>query len=225
MKWILFLLCLTLLAGCGQRSELPEITHLHKFTPTKKEVVVIDAGHGGKDGGCMSKRDDYEEKELTLKTAFLVRNCLQQLGYRVVMTRTQDTYIPLDERAEIANTINANLFVSIHYNYSTNSNAKGVEVFYYKEKTKKPSKRILKSIDLGSEVLKKVISRTGTPSRGLKEANFAVVRETTMPAILVEAGFLSNPSERSRINDPNYQKLIAWGIATGVDQYLEASRR
>ncbi|MCC5832643.1 MAG: N-acetylmuramoyl-L-alanine amidase [Chlamydiales bacterium] len=193
--------------------------------PSKMETIVIDAGHGGKDGGSISQRDSYEEKELTLETAHMIRTHLNQLGYKTVMTRTQDTYVPLSKRAEIANSLNADLFVSIHYNYSPNNEAQGIEVYYYKEEKNPASSRIVKSKALGSLVLKKVITNTGADSRGVKEANFAVIRETKMPAILVEAGFLSNPKERERVRDPKYQRLIARAIAQGIDQYLEAARQ
>jgi len=228
MKYIFLVLLACFVSACGNRGIPPEISALHeqkKPPPPKLETIIVDAGHGGKDGGSISKRDNYEEKELTLATAFLIRSCLNQLGYKTVMTRNQDTFVPLDTRAEIANTLDADLFVSIHYNYSPNSDAKGVEVYYYKEEKNPPSTRIVKSKTLGDNVLKKIISTTGAESRGLKQANFAVIRETRMPAILVEAGFLSNQHEREKVRDPKYQRSIAWGIANGIDRYLESHRK
>jgi N-acetylmuramoyl-L-alanine amidase len=225
MRACVLILLATFVSACAPRSIPPEISVLHEkkpAAPRKLETIVIDAGHGGKDSGSISQRDSYEEKVLTLETAQMIRTCLNQLGYKTVMTRNQDIFVPLSTRAEIANSLDADLFVSIHYNYSPNGEAKGVEVYYFKEDNNPPSSRIAQSKYLGSLVLKKVISQTGADSRGLKEANFAVIRETRMPAILVEAGFLSNPSERERVRDPKYQRLIARGIAQGIDQYLEA---
>src|SRR5690625_3617205 len=152
--WI-FLACL--LSACASRSTPPEIPILHEQKPLplrKSETIVIDAGHGGKDCGSASQRDSYKEKELTLETALMVRTCVNQLGYKTVMTSNQDTYVPLSERAEMANSLEAHLFVSIHYNYSSNSKAKGIEVYYFKEDKANPSSRIVESKVLGKSVLK-----------------------------------------------------------------------
>ncbi len=227
MRYLFLILLAGLVSACGTRGSSPEISALHnvrKRPIQRQETIVIDAGHGGKDGGSLSKRDAYEEKVLTLETAHMIRNSLNQLGYKTVMTRNDDTYVPLSTRAEIANSLKADLFVSIHYNYSPNRDAKGIEVYYYKEEKNPTASRIVQSKSLCDNVLRKVIALTGADSRGVKQANFAVVRETKMPAILVEAGFLSNPGERERVCDPRYQKAIARGIAQGVDQYFEALR-
>ncbi len=230
MRAIVLLLLVLVVSGCSYRGISPEISRLSEEKQTrftrhhKPEVIVVDAGHGGKDGGTGSARYDFEEKELTLETALLIRNCLHQLGYKTVMTRTHDIYVPLSKRAEIANTVGGDLFVSIHYNHAASKEAKGVEVFYYKEGKSSPSQRVAESKNLAGSILKRVIANTGAESRGLKEANFAVLRETEIPAILIEAGFLSNPIERERVRDPKYQHSIAWGIARGIDQYCEALR-
>lgn len=237
MKYVIMLVLAVVVSGCGHRDGYrviipPEVAILHEKKPLpppppplkKCEMIVIDAGHGGKDGGSISKRDGYEEKKYTLETAVLISNCLNQLGYKTTMTRTQDTYVALDARAEMANSLKADLFVSIHYNYASNAEAKGVEVYYYKEEKTPSSSRVVSSKSLGNSVLKEIISHTGTPSRGLKQGNLAVIRETRMPAILVEGGFLSNPGERGRIRDPQYQRALAWGIARGIDQYLKTNR-
>ncbi|MCH9627773.1 MAG: Sporulation-specific N-acetylmuramoyl-L-alanine amidase [Chlamydiales bacterium] len=230
MRALLLLGLVLVVSGCSYRGISPEVSRLSdekqtRFTRLHKpEVIIVDAGHGGKDGGTGNKGDAIEEKELTLETAFLIRNCLHQLGYKTVMTRTHDIYVPLSTRAEIANNVGADLFVSIHYNHAASKEAKGVEVFYYKEGKSPPSQRITESKNLAGSILKRVIANTGAESRGLKEANFAVIRETQMPAILIEAGFLSNPIERERVRDPKYQHSIAWGIARGIDQYCESMR-
>jgi N-acetylmuramoyl-L-alanine amidase len=219
------------MSGCAYRGIAPEITTPHSFQrpiqpAVKKELIIVDAGHGGKDAGASSKRESYEEKELTLETALLIADYLKQNGYKTILTRTQDIFVPLVTRAEIANSLNADLFVSIHYNYSSSKDAKGIEVFYYKEEKKEtPSFRIAQSKELGEEVLKKIVKSTGADSRGVKEANFAVVRQTKMPAILIEAGFLSNPRELEKIKDPQYKQSLAKGIANAVDQYLARHRK
>lgn len=224
-----FLACL--MTACGYRSMPYEVTAMREDKrisqlPSIKrtETIIVDAGHGGKDTGAHSKKEAYEEKELTLSTAQMICNYLNKLGYKTLMTRSQDVFIPLEKRAEMANTLQADLFVSIHYNFCPSEDVEGIEVYYYKEKKSPPSKRIVESRQLGLEVLNKIVKQTGAQSRGLKQANFAVIRETTMPAILVEGGFLSNRKERLKLQDSSYRKYIATGIANGIDQYLLAKR-
>lgn len=226
--FILFILSVVLV-GCGQRAIPPEVTALHKtpykiIKPFKEELIIIDAGHGGKDAGTCHQKDGYEEKKLTLETALSVADQLKKLGYKIVLTRNQDIFVPLETRSEIANSTSADLFVSIHYNYSTSQEAEGIEVYYYKENKNPPTARIVKSKNLGQEVIKQIVRETGATSRGVKQANFAVVRQTKMPAILIEAGFLSNPQEREKIKNPRYQKALAKAIAQGVDHYLKINK-
>lgn len=226
--FLFFPVCL--MTACGHRVISPEITALNQKTrpfqiPVKRELVIVDAGHGGKDAGASSKKEKYEEKALTLETAQLISKYLEDLGYKTLLTRKQDIYVPLDTRAEIANSVDADLFVSIHYNYSPSQEAEGIEVYYYKELKAQPSGRIVESKELGQEVLKKIVKFTGAQSRGVKQANFAVVRETKMPAILIEAGFLSNPQEREKLKDQKYLHSLAKGIANGVDQYLTTHKK
>lgn len=219
--WCVSLLFLT---ACQARVMPPEIVTIQDIprvvAPNRNEVIVLDAGHGGRDPGSMSHREDYEEKSLTLSTVFMVQDHLKKLGYKTVLTRNHDIYVPLHTRAEIANDLNANLFVSIHYNFSTSCDVEGVEVYVYKEEKTPNNTRIVQSKRLAQTMLCSVIERTGAHSRGVKQANFAVIRETQMPAILIEAGFLSNPHERDRIHDPQYLRQLSWGIAKGIDKYL-----
>ncbi len=197
----------------------------YSSNPKKLEKIVIDAGHGGKDSGAQSDKNRYEEKKLTLQTAQLVQKFLNEMGYDTYLTRDEDQYVSLDERARIANAINAHLFVSVHYNFSHSSDAEGIEVFYYKDVKNPESLRLLESKKLGESVLDRILKHTGAQSRGVKTANFAVIRETKMPAILIEGGFLSNPAERERLKDPQYCRFMALGIAKGIDRYFEAQRK
>ncbi len=184
-----------------------------------KGLIVIDPGHGGKDFGTHSLKDPrYQEKFLTLSTANLVRTYLRQMGYQTVMTRTEDKFIELNQRAKFANDLNPLLFISIHYNHADSAEASGIEVYYYN--AKEDASRTTQSKLLANAVLNKVIGTTQAKSRGVKHGNFAVIRQTEMPAILIEGGFLSNPEERTRIKDAAYLKQLAWGIAQGVQDYL-----
>lgn len=184
-------------------------------------LIVIDAGHGGEDRGTTSlTKPYYQEKFLTLSTAKFLKEFLRQMGYRTLMTRNDDTFIPLLERAAIANEADADhaLFVSVHYNSAPSSEANGIEVFFYQSEENKPRSKASKQ--LGAMVLDEVIQNTGAKSRGVKQGNFAVIRETKVPAILIEGGFMTNGAEMSLIKDPMYIKRLAFGIAKGVDHYI-----
>lgn len=198
------------------RSEKEPMAKVEK----KREIIVLDAGHGGKDKGASSQKSHYEEKVLTLKTARLVKGYLESLGYPVILTRSSDVFLSLEERAELANTTGATLFISIHYNTAPDPKAEGVEVFYYKDDKEPKAHRLLSSKRLGESVLSTVVKHTGASPRGVKRANFAVIRKTQMPAILIEAGFLTNPKERDRIKSEAYLRYLSWGIAKGINCYL-----
>lgn len=181
-----------------------------------KPLIILDPGHGGSDEGA--KVHYFMEKRLTLMTSLLLRKCLDEMGYRVIMTRSKDVFIPLDRRVSIANKTKAALFVSVHYNSSPSSSAHGIEVFY---NGKGDQKRVQQSRKLAGAVLKELTTQTHALSRGVKNGNFHVIRETSMPAILVEGGFMTNFEERSNLRDKSYLEKIAKGIAQGIDKYLK----
>lgn len=188
--------------------------------PTK--LIVIDPGHGGEDFGTHSHlKPRYEEKFLNLSTARMLNEYLHKMGYQTVMTRNDDIFIPLLTRANFANTQQPVLFISVHFNSAPSRDAQGIEVYFYeKDKNKE---RVNKSKKLAENVLKSVVQQTKAKSRGVKHGNFAVIRETLMPAILVEGGFLTNEEEMNKIKDPNYLKRLALGMAKGIDHYLNSA--
>ncbi len=186
----------------------------------RRGLIVLDAGHGGKDQGAISPfKPNYMEKSLTLVTTRLVKGYLEQMGYQIYMVRNADIAVPLKERAVIANKQKPLIFVSLHFNSAQNEEAEGIEVFYYKSEDNKG--RTMSSKALAQSVLNKVLVETEAKSRGVKHGNLAVVRETNMPSILVEGGFLTNPSEMGKIKDPAYLKKLAWGVTQGIDNYLQ----
>lgn len=190
-----------------------------QLLPQYEEIIVIDPGHGGEDRGTASLTNPkYHEKYLNLSTARFLRDYLKQLGYKTILTRNDDTFISLSDRATLANQAGSNLFVSVHYNSAPSREASGIEVFYYNAEKEKERARASK--ELASVVLKNVIDNTQAKSRGVKHGNLAVIRETQMPAILIEGGFMTNQEEMDRIKDPVYVKSLAWGIANGIDEYL-----
>ena len=181
--------------------------------------IMVDPGHGGHDFGTQSiSKPRYLEKSLNLVTAKFVREYLQQLGYQVLMTREEDKFVSLEKRAKMANEKKPALFVSIHYNSAPLADAQGVEVFFYQTKEKK--ERARQSKQLANVILKNILAETGAKSRGVKHGNYHVIRQTTMPAILVEGGFVTNESELQKLKDPTYLKRMAWGIVKGIEEYL-----
>lgn len=208
------LLCLCFLACCSVDAAVPFRKH-----EQERPLIIIDPGHGGDDFGTYSLgTPKYHEKYLNLSTARLVKTFLQQFGYRVIMTRTDDTFLSLEERALFANRLNPKLFVSIHYNSAPSREAEGIEVYYYRSNGN--SGRTTKSKLLAEAMLDKVITQTQAKSRGVKHGNFAVIRETEMPAVLIEGGFLTCAKEMDKIKNASYQKSLAWGIAQGIRDYL-----
>lgn len=185
----------------------------------KNLLIVIDPGHGGHDIGTQSiSKPRYQEKSLNLVTALFIKTFLLQLGYQVSLTREDDTFISLARRAEMANEKKPTLFVSVHYNSAPSAEAQGIEVFYYPSMDKKA--REYKSKILAQAVLKNVLIHTKAKSRGVKPGNFAVIRKTDMPAVLIEGGFLTNESELQNLKDPVYLKKLAWGIVRGLEEYV-----
>jgi N-acetylmuramoyl-L-alanine amidase len=179
-------------------------------------LIVLDAGHGGTDEG--TKVSALKEKRLTLLTVLLTKKHLEELGYRVMLTRGRDVYLTLPKRVGIANRSKAALFVSVHFNSAPNADASGMEVFYFDSKEVwrgRASKRLAQC------VLNRLIDQTDASSRGVKAGNFHVIRETLMPSIIVEAGFISNLKERHKLKDRAYLERIAIGIAQGIDKYLK----
>jgi N-acetylmuramoyl-L-alanine amidase len=180
-----------------------------------KPLIILDPGHGGSDEGA--KIHFFMEKSLTLMTSLLLRKHLNELGYRVIMTRSKDVFIPLYRRVSIANKTKAALFVSVHFNSAPAPDAHGIEVFYYNGN----QPRARQSRALSQLILKELIAQTHALSRGVKAGNFHVIRDTSMPAVLVEGGFMTNKEERSNLRDKEYIDKIAKGIALGIDKYLK----
>lgn len=187
----------------------------------KKErvIVMLDAGHGGEDFGTHSLGNPkYQEKYLNMSTTTMVKNFLQQFGFEVMMTRSDDTFIALDKRALFANEQKPRVFVSIHFNSAPSQDAEGIEVFYYKDEGNKS--RTNQSKVLAKAILDKTVQNTQAKSRGVKHGNYAVIRETNMPAALIEGGFLTNAGEMEKIKSAAYLKSLALGIAQGIQEYL-----
>ena len=199
-----------------------EIIPTPKFERKEAVTVFLDPGHGGQDKGTSSKSKRLQEKGLTLETARRVERLLAQKGYRIFMSRRKDEFVPLLDRVQMAAKRHANIFVSIHYNFTKNPVINGAEIFYFHNP--KQVGREKQSRVLAASILKKLTESLPTASRGVKSGNFCVIRETTMPAVLVEAAFLSNPNDARLLLEPPYRNKIAQAIAEGIEDYFNSKR-
>lgn len=170
-------------------------------------TVVIDPGHGGHDNGGQWGR--VYEKHLALDTATRLENQLKRMGYQTVMTRRSDYFITLPQRVAVANKYRNAIFVSIHYNYTWKEQVSGLETFYYNAEGQKLAQCVQSSL----------VRKTRTVDRNAKFARFYVIRNTKLPSILVEGGFVSNETERTRMKSAYFRESIASGIAEGIQRY------
>ncbi|AOR24545.1 N-acetylmuramoyl-L-alanine amidase [Clostridium taeniosporum] len=199
--------------------------------PSSSKLIVIDPGHnyGGDDGAYAThNRVLYSERDLNMQLSMKLKVKLESLGYKVVMTReetdreTLSVTQSLTKRVELANNLNADFFISVHHNSAEASSANGVETYYstraqdskfggfYSESKISISRR------MATNITNRIINKTGAINRGGKDNNLFVCRNTTMPSVLVEAGFISNPTEAANCANSNYQHKIADGIAEAV---------
>ena len=198
--------------------------------------IVLDPGHGGKDAGALGAR--AQEKHLTLAIAKRVRDRLVRAGYRVTLTRHTDIALTLAQRAALAKAQKADLFVSIHINAVKNSSLSGIET-YALSPAGAPSTSGTKAVStvhpvnrcdcnnlaLANMIHRYLLGRTGGTDRGLKRARFAVLRDISMPGVLVECGFITNPAEERRMMTAEYQEKLARGIADGITAYRLSIQR
>lgn len=184
--------------------------------PNGRIVVVIDPGHGGFDPGAVGI-GGLQEKNIVLPVSIQVAQILEQQGVSTIMTRRDDREIDLEPRVQIAERANATLFVSIHANAISLSrpDVNGIETYY----TSGEGQRFAQVIH------RNLLQATGGPDRGVRQARFYVLRNTSMPAVLVETGFVTGAQDAPRLADPAYQTRLAQGIANGILQYIQQNFR
>jgi N-acetylmuramoyl-L-alanine amidase len=204
----------------------------------KLKTICLDPGHGGNDPGYQSGRS--EEKDHTLLLAREVRDQLTRLGFGVVLTRSSDTRVPLEQRPEIARKRGADLFVSLHYNSagSQHKEVNGVEVYCLTPEGAfstnaggegdtrwcAGNRHNAHNFLLAYQLQKSFARGLPIEDRGVKRARYEVLREAAMPAALIEAGFMSNPAESRRIFDPDYRRQLARAIVDGILAYKRTVR-
>lgn len=252
---------LTVRAGLSRVTSPKSVTAAKKTAPQNKEkIIVIDPGHGGKDGGAVGHKK-YREKDIVLSIATKTAAALRVRGYTVYMTRSKDRFIKLRNRTRYANKKRADLFISIHANAVPKRNAKkayGIETYFLSPSRSKRatnaaatenraevedmdfygkntflnalnSEKIIAShklaIDLQSSVLSSLRARyKNVKDGGVREGPFWVLVGAQMPAVLVEVGFITHPTEATRLHSKNYQDYFARGLADGVERYFVKNR-
>src|SRR5262245_9656939 len=223
----------------------------------RRPIICIDPGHGGHDPGALGPTG-LAEKTVVLQVAKELQQLIQQEmpQYWVVLTRDQDVFVPLAERARMANERQAQVFISIHANSSPHREASGIETWYLSFAASVRAKKIAARENMMSEtqlsilelilrdmhetdrinqsaVLARSVQNAlsehmaahfpGVIPRGVEGAPFAVLHRTTMPSVLVETAFISNPQEEARLRTPRYQRVLAQGILRGLRQFLQTS--
>lgn len=203
----------------------------------KKLVVVLDPGHGGQDSGAMF--GDVLEKDLTLDVALRTELLLRAAGFTTVLTRDNDRYVSLSERASLGNRQGNSVFVSIHFNDSPREAASGVETYYSLRQSSRPgflwwlpflprtdsSPVAAESESLAVALQTALVAGTNAFNRGTKAEQFYVLANVQRPAALIEGGFMTNKADIARLTTLEYRGQLATAISVGLEQYRAALRR
>lgn len=184
-------------------------------SPVKDRIIVIDAGHGGKDPGASS--NGAVEKEITLKVATVVKNKLEAAGAKVIMTRTGDTYPTLEDRVNIALNHHAEVFVSIHVNSASSTSAKGTETYY----SVQGNVNVEEDEVLAKAINNQIVRNAGMHDRGVKKQDYYVIRNMLLPSVLVELGFITNPDDRAKLTNSEYIEIFGDSIYKGIVEYYQ----
>ena len=203
--------------------------------------IVLDPGHGGKDTGKVNGTHKYTEKAATLDTAARLKILLEKQGFEVVFTRTKDVFLDLDDRAAMATSLKADLFISLHYNAGPagDTTADGIETYCLtpagqrstnagKAKSTtaaEPGNRFdTANMALAWGIQRRLVKSTGAEDRGVRRARFAVLRTLSCPGVLIEGGFMSSRKEGALIADAAYRQKIAEAVSAGIVDYLLGGR-
>lgn len=185
----------------------PEIIPTEPPVVEDKVILVLDAGHGGKDGGTFG--GDVLEKDINLAVVLYIKEALEETDIEVILTRSTDDFLDVSERSSLANKEEVDMFVSIHCNsFEDDASVSGLECYYHEEND--GGQALAESM---IEVLK---GNDDIKVRSAKHGNYYVLKYTDMPSILIEMGFLSNKAEREKLNSADYQELLAGEIAEGI---------
>ncbi|GEK57733.1 hypothetical protein CHL76_01380 [Marinococcus halophilus] len=200
-------------AGPNTMKALRAALNVEETYPSESAVsgktIVLDAGHGGSDPGAVA--NGLREKDINLETTKYLASKLRAAGANVVMTRESDKYLTLSQRSSIGNRANADAFISVHTNAGGGN---GIETYWYSKYERAESKELAEEIQAG------MIRATSGRDRGVKQGNFHVIRETKVPSVLVELGFIDNSTEASYLKQSSYREKLAEGIYQGTNSYF-----
>ena len=197
---LVFVAVLGALASCSSTG-----TANKKNTSRTFNTVVVDAGHGGKDSGA-SRRYGPPEKDVTLDVARRLNRKLRESQFRTVMTRNSDVFVPLDQRVAIGNRQSNSIFVSIHFNDSSRRGVRGFETYYSSPYAS----------NLAQQIQRKLLTLPRASNRGVRPANFRVLRNAVYPSVLVECGFLSNRGEGGQAGSADHRDMLADKISEAI---------
>lgn len=189
--------------------------YLSEIYPLSGKLVLLDPGHGGKDPGSISYSGKYE-KYVNMEVALKVKDKLESMGAKVALTRTGDYYITNKERGRMADSLNADILLSIHHNSLENSDYFGLSTYYNTIHYKNPAH----GYTLAEAIYLNATSVKGVCKDGILDRNYEVLRETNTPAALIEIGFMSNPAEELTIHNESFQDVMAGKIADGIVDYF-----
>jgi N-acetylmuramoyl-L-alanine amidase len=224
-----------LIAQMDLNTAIRPLLFLPRFADPKRiTTICLDPGHGGKDTG--NHTFWHSEKTYTLALALEMRDQLQRAGFNVILTRSQDTYVELPDRPALANRRGADLFVSLHFNATptgkddvegpqtycitpvgaSSTDAQGEGANYGPTTANRVEQ---KSLLLAYQMQKSLVQSLRVPDRGVRRARYAVLRDATMPAILIEGGYMTHPVERKKIYDAVYRRQMALAMVKGILAY------
>ena len=181
----------------------------------QNRIIVLDPGHGGSDPGAINGK--VYEKNIVLDVAKRVQKLLETSGAKVVLTRSTDVFIDLEKRPQIANQNFGEMFISLHVNSFDSSQPNGTETFY----NSKSDSNLVEEKKLAQLINSEIVKNAKTTNRGVKDVNYVVTRSTEMPAILVELGFIKNPSDFAKLTSDSYLQIYAESIYKGIIQYYQ----
>ncbi len=218
------------------RRTLEPILRLTVIPDGDIRIIVLDPGHGGGDPGASGAL--YKEKDINLQLAKKLAVYLRRYGYKVLLTRDGDQKLQLSDRTAYARKVKADLFVSLHANFTSTTSVSGIETFVLthqnapptygtavQDKAQPGNSYDLQNARLAFETQKRLISATGADDRGVKRATFAVLRDAPCPAMLVEVGFMSNAAEEKKLGNAQYQAKIVQGLGEGILKYADDLKR
>lgn len=193
-----------------------ETESFQKLSEISCEVtVMVDPGHGGDDPGTSSTDGTVYEKDITWDVALKVQAYLKEAGVDAVLSREEDEFINKHGRAALANEQGVDLFVSIHCNYLENdTKTSGVETYYVEG--------VEDGQALANAVHSQVLAITGADDMYVRTNDFVVIKDTNMPAVLIEIGYLSSPQDVMLLGTDNYKNKMAYGIAAGIIEYINS---